>query len=342
MAAHSINQADLESFSAHLKSSNRILALCGAGLSASSGLPTFRGAGGLWRKHDAKKLATPQAFRTNPSLVWQFYSYRRHMALNVKPNAAHYALAELARKKEGLLTLTQNVDGLYDLILADNGKAHESVGLSPRAGHDPEKIKYLHGSLFDVKCSSSPCTWKQTDNFVDPIVPALAIPTGESEPPLPSKSNTSPRTTKGKPAQRSHGKPKELDISDERVKLAQIPNSDLPQCPECHNISRPGVVWFNELLPKQALDDIDKFIDTSPKIDLMIVIGTSASVWPAAGYLDHAKSKGARIAVVNMDPNTAKDLDDEDWFFEGDAAEIVPALFKGEIGDIEWHTMQMS
>lgn len=111
MAARLINTADLDSFSAHLKSSNRILALCGAGLSASSGLPTFRGAGGFWRKHDATKLATPEAFESSPSLVWQFYSYRRHMALNVKPNAAHYALAELAREKEGFLTLTQNVDG---------------------------------------------------------------------------------------------------------------------------------------------------------------------------------------------------------------------------------------
>ena len=112
MATTSIKQADLESFSAHLKSSQRILALCGAGLSASSGLPTFRGAGGFWRKHDATQLATPGAFEGNPSLVWQFYSYRRHMALNVEPNAAHYSLAELAKKKDGFLTLTQNVDGM--------------------------------------------------------------------------------------------------------------------------------------------------------------------------------------------------------------------------------------
>ena len=110
----SINPKDLQSFTTHLRASDRILALCGAGLSASSGLPTFRGAGGYWRKHDATQLATPGAFEVNPSLVWQFYSYRRHMALNVKPNAAHYALTELARKKENFLTLTQNVDGEID------------------------------------------------------------------------------------------------------------------------------------------------------------------------------------------------------------------------------------
>jgi NAD-dependent deacetylase sirtuin 5 len=102
---------DLESFQEHLNKSTRILALLGAGLSASSGLPTFRGAGGLWRTHDATDLATPEAFQDNPGLVWQFYSYRRHMALKAKPNPGHYALAELARKRPAFLTLSQNVDG---------------------------------------------------------------------------------------------------------------------------------------------------------------------------------------------------------------------------------------
>lgn len=103
--------ADVNSFKKHLRYSDRILALCGAGLSAASGLPTFRGAGGLWRSYDATELATPWAFNQNPGLVWQFYSYRRHMALGVKPNPAHYALAELANRKKGFLTLSQNVDG---------------------------------------------------------------------------------------------------------------------------------------------------------------------------------------------------------------------------------------
>jgi hypothetical protein len=106
-----ISQADINAFHEHLLSSKRILALVGAGLSASSGLPTFRGVGGLWRSHDAMELATPDAFDDHPALVWQFYNYRRHMALKAKPNPAHYALAELARKKEGFQTLSQNVDG---------------------------------------------------------------------------------------------------------------------------------------------------------------------------------------------------------------------------------------
>ncbi|KAK7756252.1 hypothetical protein SLS62_001846 [Diatrype stigma] len=89
----------------------RILALCGAGLSAASGLPTFRGAGGLWRNHDPTSLATPDAFAADPGLVWLFYAWRRHMALRARPNRAHYALAALAKANPDFLCLSQNVDG---------------------------------------------------------------------------------------------------------------------------------------------------------------------------------------------------------------------------------------
>lgn len=105
------SDSKIKDFQRHLELSDRILALLGAGLSAASGLPTFRGAGGMWKSHQATSLATPQAFRHDPGLVWQFYSYRRHMALQAKPNPAHYALAELARKKPNFVTLSQNVDG---------------------------------------------------------------------------------------------------------------------------------------------------------------------------------------------------------------------------------------
>jgi NAD-dependent SIR2 family protein deacetylase len=97
-----------------LNSSTRILALCGAGLSADSGLPTFRGAGGLWRNYEPTDLATPVAFGRDPALVWLFYAWRRHMAIQAAPNKAHYALAELARKKKDFICLTQNVDGECD------------------------------------------------------------------------------------------------------------------------------------------------------------------------------------------------------------------------------------
>lgn len=91
--------------------SNRIIALCGAGLSAASGMPTFRGSGGLWRNHEPTSLATPDAFRKDPALVWLFYAWRRHMALKAQPNLGHLALAQLAKKKDNFLCLTQNVDG---------------------------------------------------------------------------------------------------------------------------------------------------------------------------------------------------------------------------------------
>jgi NAD+-dependent protein deacetylase sirtuin 5 len=104
---------DMESFGAHLRASNRIMALLGAGLSASSGLPTFRGAGGIWRNQQAVQLATPEAFEAEPGLVWQFYNYRRHMSLHARPNPAHYALAELSRRKPDFATLSQNVDGKF-------------------------------------------------------------------------------------------------------------------------------------------------------------------------------------------------------------------------------------
>jgi NAD-dependent SIR2 family protein deacetylase len=102
---------DIAVFHSLLQRSPRILAICGAGLSASSGLPTFRGAGGLWRNHESTSLATPQAFRRDPGLVWLFYAWRRHMCLQVEPNAGHRALAALADVRgQDFLCLTQNVD----------------------------------------------------------------------------------------------------------------------------------------------------------------------------------------------------------------------------------------
>jgi NAD-dependent deacetylase sirtuin 5 len=150
---------DLTSFHAHLLSSTRILAVCGAGLSAASGLPTFRGAGGMWRSHNALDLSTPAAFQKDPGMVWQFYSLRRHAALKARPNPAHYALAELSRRKgKQFLTLSQNVDGL-----------------SGMAGHPENGIEYLHGSLWNVRCARNWCGYARTD-CEDPITEGLRVP----------------------------------------------------------------------------------------------------------------------------------------------------------------------
>ncbi|TVY47881.1 NAD-dependent protein deacylase [Lachnellula occidentalis] len=107
----------VEDFHKVLEKSTRIMALCGAGLSAASGLGTFRGAGGYWRNYQATALATPSAFEKDPGLVWLFYSFRRHMALQAKPNAGHYALTELSKKMPDFITMTQNVDGMYSLFV---------------------------------------------------------------------------------------------------------------------------------------------------------------------------------------------------------------------------------
>jgi hypothetical protein len=104
---------DLNRFHRLLRTSPRIVAVCGAGLSASSGLPTFRGAGGLWRNHKATQLASPRAFKRDPGLVWLFYAYRRHMSMKAEPNAGHRALAALAKKYADFLCVSQNVDGEF-------------------------------------------------------------------------------------------------------------------------------------------------------------------------------------------------------------------------------------
>ena len=130
---------------------------------------------------------------------------------------------------------------------------------------------------------------------------------------------------------------KELDISDDRVEIPELNTEDLPQCPKCgKGLLRPGVVWFGEMLPEKVIDDIDNFIEQSRKIDLILVIGTSAKVYPAAGYINKARAKGARVAVINMDKadTGSGGLKHGDWFFEGDAGVLVPLLLKSEIGKI--------
>ncbi|TDZ30339.1 NAD-dependent protein deacylase [Colletotrichum spinosum] len=291
MAPHN----DISAFHEALGSSKRILALCGAGLSASSGLPTFRGAGGLWRNHDATSLATHRAFHRDPGLVWLFYAYRRHMALNAKPNPAHYTLAALAEKNPDFLCLTQNVDDL-----------------SPKAGHKEGQLHKLHGSLFDVKCYK--CAYIERNNTADPLCPALA----------PASEDVQDAT-------------QTLPLLDPKRKLRKIPAEDLPHCPSCESgLLRPGVVWFGEGLDLTTLREIDAWISRG-KIDLMLVIGTSAQVYPAAGYISTAHEAGARICTVNPEAENEDQmakLNPGDFAFGRDAAEVLPLLLEPVIGKL--------
>ncbi|XP_016913637.1 NAD-dependent protein deacylase sirtuin-5, mitochondrial [Apis cerana] len=145
----------MKSFREIVANAKNVLILTGSGISAESGIPTFRGAGGFWRKYPAENLATPIAFAENPSLVWEFYEYRRRVALEAKPNKAHEAIAIFQDRylKEGknVTIITQNIDELHQ-----------------RAG--AKNVVELHGSLFKTRCTFCHEVVKNTNI---PICPAL-------------------------------------------------------------------------------------------------------------------------------------------------------------------------
>ena len=127
-----------------LRAARRITVLTGAGVSAASGVPTFRGADGLWRKVRAETLATPEAFENDPKLVWEWYDWRRQKIRDAQPNAAHDVLAKWTRERPGVTVITQNVDGLHE-----------------RAG--TERLVRLHGSIWRLRCwqhcAAAPRDW---------------------------------------------------------------------------------------------------------------------------------------------------------------------------------------
>jgi len=116
-----------------LKEARSVAVLTGAGVSAESGVPTFRGAGGLWKQHRAESLATPEAFARDPKLVWEWYDWRRGTLANVQPNPGHFALVELEKRAPAFTLITQNVDGLHE-----------------RAG--ARNVLRVHGSIWTVRC----------------------------------------------------------------------------------------------------------------------------------------------------------------------------------------------
>ena len=131
----------------------RVFVITGAGVSAESGIPTFRGKGGYWRNLDPAKLATREAFARDPKLVWEWYRERRQHIRNARPNAAHEAIARLAQNTDEFLLVTQNVDDLHE-----------------RAGVSPEKMVQIHGDIFVTRCSR--CDFKRHD-YEHPPSPRL-------------------------------------------------------------------------------------------------------------------------------------------------------------------------
>ncbi|KAF5369866.1 hypothetical protein D9758_001270 [Tetrapyrgos nigripes] len=275
---------NVDEFRNVLKTSKHIIAVAGAGLSAASGIPTFRGAGGLWRRYDAMSLATPRAFNSRPSLVWQFYHYRRESANKAHLNQAHHSLASFSLPSirhqiapDSTFTLiTQNVDGLSALALE---KALESAS-DADTNVDQPKILEMHGRIFDVKCTE--CDHVEFTR-ASPICPAL-----EGTENLIENNTMDP----------------------------EIALDELPCCSKCGALARPGVVWFEEM-PKY-LDVINQIVD---RADLCLVVGTSSTVYPAAGYAEEVAEHGGKVAVFNLDRSSGDD--EADFLFLGPCEETI-------------------
>lgn len=125
---------------AMLKAARRVAVLTGAGISAESGVPTFRGAGGLWKQFRAEDLASAEAFRRDPQLCWEWYDWRRGLIANVKPNAGHYALRDLERRFPQFTLITQNVDGLHSQAAS-------------------QAVLEVHGSIWKLRCTACSREW---------------------------------------------------------------------------------------------------------------------------------------------------------------------------------------
>lgn len=295
--------SQLAEFQECLRASKRIVALVGAGLSASSGLPTFRGLQGLWKNFNMIDLATPDAFYIDPGLVWQFYLWRRHQALSAIPNRGHVALSRLSHEpSKQLATITQNVDGLL-----------------ARAGHRLKMLYEIHGSLFELRCTSFTCTFVDRGNETDPLTPALEI-----------------RDEVSVEAVGADNSGASADVSPEFAPAKELSCEELPLCPVCGTLLRPGVVWFGESLPLRVLDGIDTFLEAGA-VDLILVIGTSGTVYPANSYVDLVRLRGGKVAIFNTDIDQAV-VDgkvDATWGFRGDAAEWLPVALEPIIGKIE-------
>lgn len=236
--------SDLSLLKDSLAGARSVVVLTGAGISADSGVPTFRGADGLWRNHRAEELATPEAFARDPRTVWEWYNWRRELIATTRPNAAHHALAELERRGGQFRLITQNVDGL-----------HRAAG--------SRKLSEIHGNIWMVRCTHC-------------------------------------------------GK-----VEENR----EVPIPMLPACIGCGGLLRPHIVWFGESLDP---NDIDRCDAALRHCDVMLIIGTSGIVYPAAGFAAIAKGAGAFVGEINPDETPQTSL--ADVSLRGKAKDVVPLL----------------
>ena len=236
--------AGLLEVKARLAAARSVTVLTGAGISADSGVPTFRGADGLWRTFRAEDLATPEAFQRDPRLVWEWYNWRRELIATKRPNPAHETVAAMERKFSRFWLITQNVDGL-----------HRDAGST--------RLSEIHGNIWKVRCTDC---GRVEDNRQVPI-------------PIP------------------------------------------PACTACGRLARPHIVWFGESL---AAEDIAKSQAALESCEVLLIIGTSGLVYPAAAFAPVAKSAGAFVVEINLDsmPNSSV----VDVALQGRAKDLVPLL----------------
>ena len=240
MTAGSLLDARARIASAHI-----ITILTGAGVSADSGVPTFRGPDGLWRNFRAEDLATPEAFERDPRLVWEWYNWRRELLATKEPNPAHFALADLEQRlTDRMWLITQNVDGL-----------HRQAG--------SRRLSEIHGNIWMVRCTG--CG----------------------------------------------------NVTEDR----RVPMPILPTCHLCEELLRPHIVWFGESLDPA---DLRRCGESLRACDLLLVIGTSGVVYPAAGFASRAKETGATVVEINLDETPHSDL--VDLSLRGRAKDLVPQL----------------
>lgn len=242
-------ETQLETVRERLRAATSICVLTGAGMSAESGIATFRDAmSGLWSRFDPAQLASDEGFRADPELVWRWYAERRSGVLKAQPNAGHLALAAYEKRYPGRLTVvSQNVDDLHQ-----------------RAGNTGT-IR-LHGDIL-------------ADCWLDVCPRGRRCDTASAEPGTP------------------------------------------PCCAECGNLVRPGVVWFGESLPRQALQAAEQ---AAQSCQVMLVVGTSGVVWPAAGLAAEARRHGGFVIIVN--PHASEIDDEAHLLLTGTAARVLPAL----------------
>jgi NAD-dependent deacetylase len=235
-----------------IATSDRVFILTGAGVSAESGLPTFRASDGLWAGHRIEDVCTPEALEENPALVWEFYSQRRAQGAKAEPNPAHRALADLeAKLGDRFLLCTQNVDDLHE-----------------RAGS--RQLVHMHGELAKSRCEAE-C----------------------GHPPV-----------------------------EDRTVYASL--DEVGRC-ACGARLRPHIVFFGET--PLEMSRIQRKIDDC---SLMVVIGTSGSVYPAANFVNWARHAGARTVYVG--PERPLNAAAFTHIVEGKAGELLPGLFEVQSG----------